>query len=619
MATAFANADDGAGRSGLSLWFFLVVVLCSAASVLIAFAFDLSRQSDAAAGLLFWLGFAVVVVPLVARLFSKSISPVERILLLVMAGLTLFFVKVLHDPSGFTYHDEFIHWRTTDDILRTGSLFRENPLLFVSPNYPGLEAITAAMAGVGGLSIFSAGVAVVASAKMLLMLGLFAFFKRASGSGRIAGFACCLYMANPGFVFFDSQFAYESLALPLAVVALLLVLIGKEVRARMLIFFALALVLVTIVMVHHLIAYVLFAFLLSWCSLSFILRRPAEEQRWMTCAVLLSGAAILTWTVLFARETISYLAPIFESPLDDIVRILTGGGPRRAAFQSYSGEEATILERGLILSSLLLVAMGIMAGALLTFRDNWRNSLHVGLILAALLIPWTVPLHFVSTGGEIANRASNSLFIAGGFVCAFVLQRIAQSPRARHFVMPLLVLALFLCIAGGLETGSGPTSRILPSTYHVAADSQSVDAKGLDAADWALAELGPDNRIATDRTNRLLLGSYGHQVPLVRTKGHEGDVLAPIFTRANLSRTEQALLIKGDVSYLLVDMRLSSGLPVFGVYFENGEENSFAHRTPIDRRALTKFDRLRNIDRLYDNGDIVAYDVRRLARGEATQ
>ena len=40
--------------------------------------------------------------------------------------------------------------------------------------------------------------------------------------------AAVVFMANPAFMFFDAQFAYESLALPLVMVVLLLAFFGSK-------------------------------------------------------------------------------------------------------------------------------------------------------------------------------------------------------------------------------------------------------------------------------------------------------------------------------------------------------------------------------------------------------
>ena len=67
-------------------------------------------------------------------------------------------------------------------------------------------------------------------------------------------------------------------------------------------------------------------------------------------------------------------------------------------------------------------------------------------------------------------------------------------------------------------------------------------------------------------------------------------------------------LADAGVQYLLVDLRLSTQLPAGGSYFPDDPQQG-RHTAPIPRRSLTKFDGVPGIDRVYDSGDIVIYDV----------
>ena len=105
--------------------------------------------------------------------------------------------------------------------MATGRLFAPNPILPVSPLYPGFESVISAVVSVSGLSIFQAGILVVGMAKLLGALVLFYLYETLlSGSSRIASVGVLLYASNPHYALFDSQFAYESLGVPLIAFAL---------------------------------------------------------------------------------------------------------------------------------------------------------------------------------------------------------------------------------------------------------------------------------------------------------------------------------------------------------------------------------------------------------------
>ena len=102
---------------------------------------------------------------------------------------------------------------------------------------------------------------------MILVLALFLFSERVSGSARVAGIATLLYMANPNFIFWSAQFSYESMALPLAVLVIYAATRRTEaIRADRHFGFTLTALLSigAVVITHHLTSYLLVTFLVLW-------------------------------------------------------------------------------------------------------------------------------------------------------------------------------------------------------------------------------------------------------------------------------------------------------------------------------------------------------------------
>jgi hypothetical protein len=81
-----------------------------------------------------------------------------------------------------------------------------------------------------------------------------------------------------------------------------------------------------------------------------------------------------------------------------------------------------------------------------------------------------------------------------------------------------------------------------------------------------------------------------------------------VFRAKKLDPDEYWARANGDVDFLLVDLRLSTALPVLGFYFEPWEPST----TPLSAAALLKFNKVDGITRIYDNGYIIIYDVRGL-------
>src|SRR5205823_2783210 len=131
----------------------------------------------------------------------------ERIVLVQLLGLSLYLVKVLRDPFGFTFADELAHLPNANAILHTHELFHSTSILPATGYYPGLESLAAALSSMSGLTPFGTGLIVIAAARVLMMLALFLLFERLSGSARVAALGAGVYAANANFLFFSAQFS----------------------------------------------------------------------------------------------------------------------------------------------------------------------------------------------------------------------------------------------------------------------------------------------------------------------------------------------------------------------------------------------------------------------------
>ena len=137
--------------------------------------------------------------------------------------------------SGPVYFDEYGHWRLANDIAATGSLSPENTFLPIIRYYPGLETLTAGLHAVTGLPTWHAGQVVILLSHCLSLVVVYQL-ARAVALPRAACFAAAMvFSLNPSFLYFDTQFSYESLGMTLAFTTLLCALRARRafsMRAR---------------------------------------------------------------------------------------------------------------------------------------------------------------------------------------------------------------------------------------------------------------------------------------------------------------------------------------------------------------------------------------------------
>jgi hypothetical protein len=576
-----------------------------------------------------WTGLIVLFLPIAARLASAGAPRRERIGLVLVLGLGLYLVKVFHSPLAFTFHDELAHWRTAHDIVQTGQLFGENPIIGVSPYYPGLEIVTVALTSLGGFPIYVSGLIVLGVARVVFVLALFLLYEQVSGSARVGGLGTLLYMANPNFVYFDAQYSYESLALPFAALALFAA--AHRARARtgshLVMVVTLLLAMAATVMTHHLTSYALVSFLAVWtiatvyargrrawpralARLGPVGRDPdagVAGTRWGPGGMaLLGGIMTLTWLVYVASLTVGYLAPVLGSAVGEMIRLIAGETMSRQLFRDYTGHVAPIWERVTGFASVILILILMPFGLYRIWLHHRRNALALALAAGAAGYPVSLALRLTYFGAETSNRTSEFLFVAIAFVLALGSVELWLGTAGRWQRVVPLVAVFTVIFLGGVIVGWPPTMR-LPGPYLVAADTRSIEPAGQAAAGWARTTLGPGNRVATDRSNGLLMGSVGEQLTIRTTQQAIGVAWA--FFAPTVGDTERSILSDAGIRYVIVDRRLSTSLPVVGIYFEMGEPNTYAHATPIDAAALAKLDGVDQASRLYDGGDIAIYDV----------
>jgi hypothetical protein len=581
------------------------VVISAACGVLVvAVAYTAGRLGHASsswADRTYWIGQAMILVPTAIRLLGRrSLASSEVVALVTVLTVAEYLAMICYSPTGFTFADELAHWRSTVNIIQTGRFSAPNYLLPISPHYPGLEEVTAALASVTGLSVFTVGLIIAGVAHLLFAWMLYLLFREFSGSYRIAGLAVLCYASNSHFASFDSMFIYQTFALPffgLTLLAALRLARGEAPGERVGWLICAVVAIAATVVTHHVTSYVLVATLLI-VTVTALLMRDWRTTAWTGVLTLLAAAAAASWMVFAAPMTWNYLQPLAEETLRSLQALFAGG--QSAAPSTSAGPLGNrLLAAGTVLTVSVLVPVG--------WWQVWRTHRR-GLWVVAMAVvssSWyvTVAVRFtVADGSELAGRAATFTYVPTALMVALALGRLAGAgaQRLARFVAVSAPIVVVMLIVDGLANGWPPFWERLPGPHQIAGSERSVGTEEIAAARWTLAALGPGNRFATDVGSFAVLGSYGDQDPL--------QAVAYLYTSPTYTSSDAAQAQAQALRYVWVDQRLSQSLPASGLYFPI-DPNAGKYRHPLPAVDLSKFNQASGISRIYDSGDIVIYKL----------
>jgi hypothetical protein len=591
-----------------------VLLLSSLGVLLVALAYTGGREGTGGAAIAYWIGQVVVFTPVVLRLLSRRMAGVAESFLLVMGlAVNQYLLKWMYSPDQFRFPDELQHWLATTIIVESGELFQPNRALPPAVHFPGLAEMAAAVSSMTGLSVTWAGTLVAGVAHLVFVGVLFVCVLRASNSPAVAGVACATYATALHYLFFSSMFLYQTAALPFFMLAIWATRRWREENGWPFAIVAVGSIAMTTVS-HHVTAFALIATLTLLAGAELWTERP---RRWS--ALLIPGVAaviVSAWILLVAGDVIDYLeAPVSE--VVDTVRTMMTGSESASTAPAASLGQLALQGTGLLGLFVLYVAVGRdMINR--HDRDSWRWAALAG---GGIFFAGNGVRFLGSQGPEIAGRLSTFTYVPISIIAAIALVRAVQiipsrdSEGRRWWVAPALeappptgrnlvvrVLAgsalVTLLMIGARAGGWPPVGSLLPGPYLAGGFERSVDAYVVDAALWQRDTLGPGNRVGGDVTAVSLSSTYGRQDPVREVAG--------LYYADEWGLAQDELVQSVQVDYLVVDRRLSTQLPQSDSYFEN---DPMAGRItePLSAGQITKFDSLRDVDRLYDNGTVRVY------------
>ncbi|GID26106.1 hypothetical protein [Paractinoplanes brasiliensis] len=567
---------------------------------------------------LFWLGMLIFTLPAVAWLVRRGSSARLRLTVLTAyAGFT-YLPKLLRTPDGPLYHDEFAHWRQAHQILLDGRLFEQNPIVKVVGDFPGLHSTVASVSALTGVSIWHGALLVLIAAHLLVVLGVAVLAEEIWQDARIAAVAAVLYSLNSSFLFFDTQFGYESLAIPLLVwtlVALHRAMRGPAGRTR-LGWSAVTIVLsAATIATHHLTALGLLGVMLILCAVATaraLRRSHPRAVTWTAWALTVSAAVlVVTYLAVVAPRTAGYLDPYLAKALDQFAGMAgSSGSGKRTLFRE---SVAPWWERYAAFGAQGLAGVA-MAAALwrLRYRRTGDAVSRTGalamLVLGSLYFPAAL-LILTPSGAEGARRSWAFSYLGIALVVAPVVVALldhATRRATRIAVAGALFAACAVALVGNTAAGMNPSYRF-PGPPVFGSDTRSSIPEVSAASDWLRATQGRDLRIVADRYSGLIFGSYGEQRPVTGSQSFRTYDLYLAQPGREIPPRLIEQLSSWRFGYLIVDRRMAREVPEIQIYFETNEPVPHDGKPAFTLGQLTKFDHTPWTIKIYDGGNIAIY------------
>jgi len=576
------------------------------------------RGRDAAAITCLWTGITATFVVCSWRLIGASASRRERLQVTAVLATVLLLAFHFSESLMLGSPDELMHMTSLWQLATQGRFFGPNSLLVVSPLYPGLELFTLGIHWGTGIPLVISQFVALELARLWLFVGIFLVVERATRSQRAGGIAVVAYAACDQTFAFNSQYAYQTLAIALAVAAVYLLMTEVDRGSPRLgpRFFAAIACLAGLTITHHLTSWITVGFLLvAALTLGLAHRRAAARTVGLVAAWGLIFVGL--WTVLVgSHQLYDYLGSSLSQSYHQIVDIFSGRQTHRAPFTQSGIAGSSVWEEGVTVASVLgwcgvsaVLVWHLVQRRRVVRGGPWANVLVIG--LAASYPVTLIPRLAFGSGSQISDRVQTFIFFSlalavAGWLVGFGRKGVSRRPPPRSRVRGIAIaLAAPILFVGGLVLGAGPNWNLVPGPHLVAAGQRSIDTTTVAAARWAAANLPQGSRIISDFSNDLALGAIGHLTPVVGDAANVDE--APLFYSNSFTAYDRHLIDDAHARFLLVDARLATGTPlVDNQYFAYETSQRIQRLTPEE---LDKFNSVPGMVRIYDDGTIRIYDL----------
>lgn len=574
----------------------------------------------------FWVALGICLLGTLLYGLNDQARTRHHLTALAAFGAITWLPHFLRSPYQSLFSDELFHFQILQQIVETGH--NRLPITFypIPGEFPGLHFSALALAGATGLPLeWSARLLTLVIHAAIPTLA----YVTARGFGllrRGAFIAALIYIANTSYYFFHAVFSYETLGVFFVLAVWSLLSRRNASLTRRDLWLAVPL-LAGLAVTHHISSYILaLTLVMAWAARGLAQRfGPAEARATLSegistgiCTLLAIGLPI-AWAAIGTVRTVPYLANSFAARLGSIASsIAKMFGERSESRALFQGSPLPLAERLLdfaYVPLLLLLALGGVG--LIAWRLRLRHAPAIALALAPCgPLAWFVTVPAVLTpASELAYRSWPFLFLGVALFASIALTMLASviGSSSRRWLAPagwpLAALILAVLLFGGISIGDDQAGRFPQATPTKAAGPEVITPDLTSAARWIEATYGRYSQIVGDGTTQMIFATLGFQKAtgwgewtpfLAATPGEVSQYMAETQTR-----------------FLVADRRITTLPPRYGYYFSDAEiylpeaqQGGREPGDPLPAAWLDKFDRVPDLARTYDNGNIQIFERR---------
>lgn len=389
-------------------------------------------------------------------------------------------------------------------------------------------------------------------------------------SARAGAVGGLVYAINPSSIYFDTQYAYESIGINFFVWVIAfasLALRTRDIKQRYAFVASACLTAMACIVTHHLSTVFLIACLATVTATMLVMRRWHVRDGfdvWSTVLVV-TGLSAWAWVSTIAKPTLTYLSPYFGGSLGQLGEMATKDSSKGR--QVLAASVQPIWERGFAaLAPLLLGIVVLYCVVLLRRKTVQMGAATTGLVVFGIVYFLSVPFVLAPSGAEGARRSWGFTYVGIAVIVALVALHLADRLRARRWwlvMCPALVILLVGNVAGGLND-----PYRFPKTFRWGTDTNSVTLEARTVGELLHDRLG-QVRVISDGYTALQLIAYGRLVVGQPSTGFPAWDLTQTPDDPNPKLADD--LETSDFEYLIFDDRIAEAVAFNGYNYGLGD------------------------------------------------